>query len=461
MKKMFALLLALLMMFTTCSALAEPSTAYYVSVMDPVVYVNGEPVLDMTGLNVDLGALVSDVGCFALQALAYVGENFDIQAAGAQAQLDTNGLTFSIDGMENIYSLDLTQFTNGFDVTTFLPQIPAHTVLNMPVETEAVSIDLSLPVRYEGVTAMLAEFVAEDGSISIDKTQGELLINNVLTAMETAADSLDIEGVAEIRAMRIAFEMDGQLTVEGDPAANAGSYAITGTGKVYAEGHEDGVPVELNFSDSAEALNMSLNAAGKYQSMSITMDNAFSSAADGRKGTESVTALTLNDEELVEIVYTAAPVEESKQTDYVLSVNLPSEQTSMSVLLSTGTNGDDLGFGLDVFVDDGIDTAGMHLYYNGVKSVDELGTAINGFVSMGMDAGDESFALDTYLLLQATQTDTAEWAYDSANAIALETLSDTDAAALEAGLMGALGTAVTAITENVPGLAEIMSAMMG
>lgn len=461
MKKLFALLLALLMLLGTCSALAEPSTAYYVSFLDPIVYANGEPILDMTGLNVDLGALVSDVGCFAVQALAYVGENYDIQAAGAQAQLDTNGLTFNINGMENIYSIDLSEYTYGFDITGLLPQIPAHTFLNTPIEMEAVSIDLSLPVRYAFVTGMLAEFTAEDGTITIDKNQGELIINRALTAMETAAESLNVDGVAELRAMRPSFDLTGTMTVDGDPAANAGSYVITGTGSFYAEDLEEGIPMGLSYSDSAEAMNMSVSLTEDGETMAFVVDTAFATAADGRSETNGAATLVLNEEELATITFSAIPVEESRQMDYVLSMDIPSEEVGAAILLSTNTNGDDLGFALDIFANDGEDNTGMYLYYAGEKFVEEDSTILDGYVSLGAEVNEESYGLDTYLLLEAATVDTAQWAYDSTGAISLENMSEAEMSSMQMGLMGVVGTALSAIMENVPGLAPIISSMMG
>ena len=461
MKKLLALLLAALLMATACTALAEPSSAYYVSVMDPIVYVNGEPMLDTTGLNIDLGALVSDVGCFAVQGMVNVGENYETSALAAQAQLDANGLTFTLDGMENVYSVDLTQYTNGFDVTTILPQIPAYTLLNTPIEMESLSIDLSLPVRYAAVTGTLAEFTAEDGAIAIDKTQGELIINRVLTALETAGESMNIDGIAELRAQQPAFDLTGTLTVEGDPAANAGSYAITGTGCIYYKDNTAGVPFELTYSDSAEELNMSLSMTEDSESLAFVVGSTFSTAADGRNGVNGSAAMIMNDVEQMVVTWTAAPVEDSNQMDYVLGMQLLEEQSDLTILLSTGTNGDDIGFALDVFVNNADDSNGMYLYYNGEKIVDEYGSMLNGYVSMGVESNEESYALDTYLLLQAIATDTTEWAYDSTGAIAIENMSETEAAALQTGVMGAVATAASAIMENVPGLAPIISSMMG
>jgi len=460
MKKLLSLLVALLVAMN-CAAFAEPSTAMYVSVMDPIVYYNGEPILDMTGLNVDLGALVSDIGTFAVQALVNVGETYETSALAAQAQLDANGLTFSLDGMANAYSVDLSQFTNGFDVTTFLPMIPAHTFLNTPFEMKSYSVDLSLPVRYAACAGLMAEYIAEDGSIAIDKTQGELLINQLLTMLETAADSLSIDGIAEIRAQKIAFDLTGALTVEGDPASGSGSYAITGSGNLYDNSMETGIPFELTFADSAEETNFSVDMHQDEDSAAFVLGNTYTTAADGRKGFECSGVIMVNDVEEVLMGVSVMPVEESRQMDYMFTMQVPDAQVDTAIILSTGTNGENLGFGLDVFANTEGDSVGLYLYYEGEKIVDEYGVALNGMVAAGVEYNEESYGFDTYLLLQKTNTDTSVWAYDSTGAIALETMDETQSSAMQMGLMGVAGTAVGAVMENVPGLAPIISSMMG
>lgn len=466
MKKLLAMLLVL-MLALPCAALAEPSTAYTIALMNPVVSYMGQSI-DMTGLDLELSAIVSDVGQFAATALVNVGQNFEHNALSAQAQLDSNGLTFTADGMSDVYSLDLKQFTNGFDVTTFLPMIPAYSMLKQPVQMQSAGVDMSLSARYAAVSELLSPY-ANNGSISIDRTQGELLINQLLTMVETASSSVNVDGVAELRAQRPAFDLNGALTVSGDPAANNGSYALVGTGNLYVGNPAESLPFDITLTDSASASNaiVNIHEPGGTEVVSIALDSVSTPDSDGRTAVQTDVAMTLTDsadpsvfEELMSLTYSATPKAGSRQMDYVVSLNVPEEETSASLLVSTGTNGDDIGFAIDMFYDDGSSAGSVFMYYTGAKAADALGTAISGQLSIGGDMDGMNLRLDTGLLLRDTATDTAEWAYDSSAAIPVESMDQMQSSAAMMGLMGIAGTAMTLINENVPGLAPFLSSMM-
>ena len=459
MKKLFALLIALVMLLS-CTALAEPSTAYTVAVLDPVIHYNGEPILDMTGLDAELTGIVSDIGAFALQAFANVGAEHEISALFAQAQLDTNGLTFTADGLDSVYSFDLAPYLNGFDLTTILPSIPAYTFLNtLPIDGETVEseITLDLATRYALINALLGEYVT-DGAISVDKTAGELAINQLLTMLETAAAKLDVEGIAELRQMRPAFDLTGSITTEGDPTTNTGSFTITGEGFLYAEDMEAPLPYSIEYTDETGDLDFTLTMSSpdSEETAVIALTANSEVVADGRVQSDVVISMLSNDEEAVSVVYTATPVEGSAQMDYILSLAIPADSSDLTFCVSTGTNGDDIGFTIDLFVTEGDNTDNIYLYYAGEKIVEEQTTAISGAVSFGVEFEDESYAIDLGLILQSAACDTADWMLNSGEAIAIESLSEEDAAALEANLDTVLETCLMALVENIPSFAALM-----
>ena len=79
MKKLLALFVAMAMLAVLpASALAEESTLYRLSIYDPILYVDDQAVLDMTGLNVDLLAGVTDSGVLSLMTELYTGEYVDL-----------------------------------------------------------------------------------------------------------------------------------------------------------------------------------------------------------------------------------------------------------------------------------------------------------------------------------------------------------------------------------------------
>lgn len=461
MKKLLAMLLVL-MLALPCAALAEPSTAYTIAFKNPVLTMTGES-LDMTGLDLELSALVSDVGQFAVTALVNVGPNFENNALSAQAQLDANGLTFTADGMSNVYSFDLTQFTNGFDVTTLLPMLPIYSLLKQPIEMDAAAIDMSVSARFAAISELFGQYAA-NGAISIDRTQGELLINQLLTSIETAASSMDVEGIAELREMRPAFDMTGSLTGSDQ------SYTLAGEGQLYAGESDEALRYDITLTDSAEAFDGVINLYEPEGSevVTITIDSDSTAADNGRTAVNTSAVLTMTDtedasvnEELMTITYTATPEAGSPKMEYVAAMDLPTEDTNVTLAVSTGTNGDDIGFAIDLFANADGSSGNGFLYYTGAKTVDELGTAFDGHFSIGADIDGESAKFETDLLLRDTAMDTADWAYDSTGAIDVEKMDETQSTTAMMGLMGIAGTALGLISQHVPGLAPLLGSMMG
>lgn len=464
MKKLLAMLLVL-MLALPCAAFAEPSTAYTIALGNPVISYMDE-TLDMTGLDLELSGIVSDFGQFAITLLANVGPAFENTALNAQAQLDSNGLTFSADGMNNVYSLDLTQYTNGFDVTTLLPMLSLDSMLKEPIVMESTAVDLSLPVRYNAVSNFFAEYSA-DGAITIDRTQGELMVNQLLTALETAASSASLDGVAELRTQRLAFDMNGTLTSAGDPAANNGSYTLTGNGNLYNGTTDVSVAYDIAMTDSAEAINGVLNLyePDGTEIITLTLESNASAEADGRVAVNSVSKVTLTDsadasvcEEMLTFSSTITPVAGSNQMDYVMSLVMPSEETDLTLLISTGTNGDDIGFSIDLFMNIDGTANNLFMYYTGAKATDSLGTAITGKLSLGGDIDGMNARFDTDLLLRNTAMDTTEWVHDSSAAIAIETMDEAQNNTALFGVLGIVSNAMSLISEHVPGLAPLLEA---
>ena len=119
MKKLTAMLAILLaLMLTLPCALAENSTTYSLSLLDPVLSQDGETVFDLTGLNVDLVASVTDGAAQALSLELYAGDNYDY-ITSLQIQLAEEGIVLHLDGMSQSYCLSYDQLAEmmGDEVT--------------------------------------------------------------------------------------------------------------------------------------------------------------------------------------------------------------------------------------------------------------------------------------------------------------------------------------------------------
>ena len=109
MKKLTAMLAILLaLMLTLPCALAENSTTYSLSLLDPILSQDGETVFDLTGLNVDLVASVTDGAAQALSLELYAGDNYDY-ITSLQIQLAEEGIVLHLDGMSQSYCLSYDQ----------------------------------------------------------------------------------------------------------------------------------------------------------------------------------------------------------------------------------------------------------------------------------------------------------------------------------------------------------------
>ena len=125
MKKLTAMLAILLaLMLTLPCALAENSTTYSLSLLDPVLSQDGETVFDLTGLNVDLVASVTDGAAQALSLELYAGDNYDY-ITSLQIQLAEEGIVLHLDGMSQSYCLSYDQLAEMMGDETAAPVIKA------------------------------------------------------------------------------------------------------------------------------------------------------------------------------------------------------------------------------------------------------------------------------------------------------------------------------------------------
>ncbi len=458
MKKMLALILAL-MLALPFAALAEPSTSYTIALMDPIIGVDGM-TLDMTGMDLELSGYVSDIGTFAADVLVNVGENFENNALCAYAQLDSKGISFSAEGLSNVYTVDLGEIV-GTNITPYLailPMFPVNTLLNQPMNFNA-NIDLSLSTRAALVESLFASY-NNGGTIAISSAQGEQLVDKVLDMVERIASSMG-EDLSEVREAGLSFDMNACLTSGQD------GYVLTGNGNIYAEGNDPlGYDISLNDSESATAFALNLHEPGGTERITLELNSNSTPGADGRSATQGTYGMYLADgaevmENFMQGSFSATPVADSTQMDYLVDVTI-AEDAAISLLYSNGTYAEGLGFNFEIAVSDMKETVMQaYMYYAGEKSADEYGSMLNGYVSMGIGNEDQLYTFDTGLLLMSTAMDTANWVYDASAAIDVMNMDQNESNAAMMGLMGIAGNAYTLINEHVPGLAPMMDSLMG
>lgn len=473
-RRVISLLLAL-MMLLSAAAVAETaadSTVYTMGVYDPAVYVNGEMAIDMTGLELDFSLAASDSGVNAVIVDLLAGENYDY-LTGVQAQLDENGLSFYLDGMSNAYTVDLDQYLplidaslEGMKLGDIAAGLPVRTLMSM-MDFSGVSLDadFSGDARFALVEAIavlaaydtLANGDSTEYSFSVTEEQSVELMSVIAQAAAEQDVEMDEETLAALENM--AFEFSGKLV------STSAAQILNGTGKVWfdhaANRYAD---VVVTYSDDKVNANLTVkavNAADAEDSVVLTGAAVSTPMADGRISTEITADLVAMDESVLGIYAAELPTEGSAQVDYGVQLFVPEEDVTLALYWSTGTYAEGEGFYVEAAVTEYDETVGVYALYEGGVYVDEtIGEYRDGYLQLGVYAGEESYDVATGLILMSQDLSVADWAYDSTGAINIETMTETETNAASMGLLGVIGNAMSALQTGVPGLAPYLEAAM-
>lgn len=465
-KKILALLLAALIAMLPIAAMAEPSGMYTVAIMDPQVYMNDDCILDMTGLDLELSLALADNGAIGLVLGLFTGENYDNLALAAQAQIDQNSATAYVNGMSNSYSVDLTSLF-GMDISTTLASLALNTAVNS-IEIPTITSEDLLSMRQNAVVSLVSAYSTDGAAFSISKEQGAALISENVQTLDsifdaistyTGEDLLEGERFADLIAEEdISFELNGSLT-----ASDAG-YVLNADGFLYGEG--DALPMTISISDFLETTDALLRLenpdnAGESIDLSYTLSNT---AFDETRNTVTATlAATYNDAYLFSFDYEVLPTMDSDEVNTYYTLT-DSDGEVLQLYYSTGFSSETevssfISFGVYNAESDNAEYA-IYASYQGSASGEAKDHSGYSMIGLYDGASDTEFTLDMYIYLLAEEEDTADWLLDPAAAV--DALS-MDEAAMNTAMMGLIGTlsnAATSISENVPGLASIISDLM-
>lgn len=203
MHKLFSMLLAVAMLLSSVVALAEAPTAemYFLKVGDFVVSMDGEEMVDLTGLNIELGAGATDTGAPVVIANVNGGET---TAASAQLVVTDEGkLVANLDGLSKTFTLDLAALMTPENIQKAMDMLA-----EMFTEEELAA----LGAMYTAIMTM----TSEDGLVAIETAYADymaeiegLLIDKL--AVAEASYSFVMGEDAEVPATEITLTMDGAL----------------------------------------------------------------------------------------------------------------------------------------------------------------------------------------------------------------------------------------------------------
>ena len=286
MKKLTAMLAILLaLMLTLPCALAENSTTYSLSLLDPVLSQDGETVFDLTGLNVDLVASVTDGAAQALSLELYAGDNYDY-ITSLQIQLAEEGIVLHLDGMSQSYCLSYDQLAEMMGDETAAPVIKAIAPMvksmalrsaidqgaaQLQQATDGMNLDM---LRWAPVMGMADAIVLDDEGkcvlpIHVELEEGSQVLAGVRQSIEQSmansevnmnVEAFSAEGEAEAKQIRNEADKTVQITLS---EANAMAEKLKAEGeaeymRILSEVYD--TPAEADFYEFMRALDMARNS---------------------------------------------------------------------------------------------------------------------------------------------------------------------------------------------------------
>lgn len=465
MKKLLALFVAMAMLAVLpASALAEESTLYRLSIYDPILYVDDQAVLDMTGLNVDLLAGVTDSGVLSLMTELYTGEDVDY-ATGLYAQLDPAGLTFSMGGVANNYRVDLTPYL-GFNPCDLLSAFSPRTVmLSLPELVSGMGFELTAADRMNLVGDLFGSFVtdaATEGDTSthtfeIDRATGEALISQITSAVEQTT------GYPE--ATLTGFDLSGTIVATGNPENGEASVSVDATGNLYyAIDGETVAPFTLTYADDMATITGALTLESEAGSAVIGIEGAFDTTDDGRDSSDVVVTLEDSVSGTTQMRFAAEPDAASDRVDYTFEALSSDEEVNLRAVLSTDSDPDFAeSFDLTLEVESSEESLFFSTGYAGdvYNDGDEFGDYRGGTFYININDGVTDIYLDMILgLFTEDFRDSAEWMLDYESAIDVETMTENDITLAVMSAVGVLGNVSSMIMEDVPGLAPYVEGIL-
>lgn len=465
MKKLLALFVAMAMLAVLpASALAEESTLYRLSIYDPILYVDDQAVLDMTGLNVDLLAGVTDSGVLSLMTELYTGEYVDY-ATGLYAQLDPAGLTFGMGGMANNYRVDLSPYL-GFNPCDLLSAFSPRTVmLSLPELVSGMGFELTAADRMNLVGDLFGSFVtdtATEGDTSthtfeIDRATGEALVAQLTSAVE------ETTGYPE--ATLTGFDLSGTIVATGNPENGEASVSVDATGNLYyAIDGETVAPFTLTYADDMASITGALTLESEAGSAVIGIEGAFDTTDDGRDSSDVVVTLEDSVSGTTQMRFAAEPDAASDRVDYTFEALSSDEEVNLRAVLSTDSDPDFAeSFDLTLEVESSEESLFFSTGYAGdvYNDGDEFGDYRGGTFYININDGVTDIYLDMILgLFTEDFRDSAEWMLDYESAIDVETMTENDITLAVMSAVGVLGNVSSMIMEDVPGLAPYVEGML-
>lgn len=490
-KKIGAFLLAMAMLLTTTAAFAETSdelVMHTITINDIQVSLNDSLVMDLSGLSVSAGGVIDPVtGKGAVQLAALGG---DEAAASAMAAWSSDKAVLSVDGLSQPLTLDvdmLLELLNSEEVWQVLLQLlaaqmgeeEAEAFIEMIEACSELFSDENLASMGEGMETYLtavqeitmrctSEPVAEVHDFAVLGTADAQCVEMNFTAEDIvsllkAACAFYDSNPAILKLMNAALKLDGE------------DFEITSFEQALDldEMPEIAVTAELYVSDDGSAVDMMMTV---WEEDEPAVDVDMDVYSDGEETMLAFGLSDASDFESVDMQLTVSvmPSEEfAGETEISASLIVNEYGEEMSVSLWCGP---DAYFGnmISMAIESDDETIGIAAAASDTRVVftlyDDENTIEVGYVTEydGAEAGegqlyatiaDSEDTVSITAMVHSTSSIITEAEIDellSAEGIDLMSISEEDTETLANEAMMAMFQAIGVLTQNVPGLAELL-----
>ena len=469
MNKLKTLLVVLLaLMLAVPCALAEDSTVYSLSLMDPVVVQGDETLLDLTGLNIDLVAKVTDETAQGLSVELYSGEDYGYLTS-LQVQFSEEGVLLYLDGMTNSYSLSYDAVASmagdetAASVISGLPQLLASAAVRSVAGELGTLMQSAIGDVGELFTRWMPVTLCAD-QISFDEN-GECVIPISVTQDESLVAVAEVQGMLSSVGIDsdIDFEglsAEGTMTVYGSDEGYTG-YALDITGIVYAEGEE--APYTLTADISDEAMNGQLDITNSEGSVMSLILMPFE--MDEETVTDSHVIYCMEDEATVGYLAMQKTADEGDWTDVQICSFGDAEDGSENEVTGVSIVSDyyaeaDHSWGITFFnyTGDGSDYQSCYLSYLGVDAQTEEGVNYReGYIDVGMNEGGTQTDVSFRVIEMCTEANQSDWVLNYSDSVDISSMDESALNTAQMGLMGVVGEVGATLQEQYPIFEELFS----
>ncbi len=453
MKKLF-IAITMLVMLTVTAFAGEPatdaSTCFTVGLFNPIIKVNGEDVLNLQQLDVEIAAQLSQFGVSGVSLAAKAGLNYDQTIFSGQIQWDENGITYSTDTLDQAYGVTLTEELNAMsmNVTQLLFLTTGN---NSQIDLGSLTPDQLMALIEAIIHPYLKDQTIVDGdrvlSFNIGEKDGTIvlnaligLINNVLPNVTTNSPlslfgeekglGLRLKGKLFFDEKGIRMESDGDLISLKDGL-------IT--------------PLLQTLADDGKHLTCSINF-GKNNEGRIDIEGTWNESTG-----EGTLVVNEYQQDTLTATMNLRRSKENSTVKHELNYgNTAGQKLEAHLSRSTDAASPALHFTLEIVPGKTEQTKILEIAYEGKRMSNDFTAAQSGHLRCSWTDGI-TYSMESTLVSMVNGERASDWMVDSSKAADLSNLNEEQKTQLEINLDAIVSDALGRLQRYVPGINEFLS----